>query len=95
MSRAAPPLVEVRRPNGSSRGPRVVSYRPTPIGREVIRLAEHEGDPEMRAACSADRMRMMSHDLELRADGWLRAGATPHEIGCVLRRAADERPYGG
>jgi hypothetical protein len=33
MARAAPPLVEVRRANGSSRGPRVVSYRPTPIGR--------------------------------------------------------------
>jgi hypothetical protein len=58
-------------------------------------LAEHEGTPEMRSLCAAERMRIMRHALELLLDGWERAGARRWEIGCVLRRAADERPYGG
>lgn len=96
MARHDPPLVEVRRADGSSRnGGRVTRYRPTAIGREVVRLAEGEGDPEMRQACAAERMRLMRVQLELLADGWERAGARGWEIGCVLERAAADRPYRG
>jgi len=93
LARHDPPLVELRRANGSR--VRVTRYRPTAIGREVVRLAEGEGDPEMRSACAAERMRLMRCQLELLADGWERAGARRWEIGCVLERAAADRPYRG